>query len=161
MIERPERYLETFIEAGADILIVHQEASLHLQRTLSAIRDLGARAGVALNPATLLHTLEYVLEEIDLLLVMTVNPGFAGQAIVPGMMRKIADARRMFAQRGLAVDIEVDGNVSFGNTPQMVRAGANYLVGGTSSIYAPGLTIAEGVAKLRRIAQDAQWAREA
>ena len=153
MIERPERYLETFVGAGADILIVHQEATAHLQRTMSRIRSLGARAGVALNPATTLHSLEYVLGDIDLLLIMTVNPGFAGQKLLPAMIDKIADARRMLDERGLAVDIQVDGNVSFESTPPMVRAGANYLVGGTSSIFQRGLTIAEGVKRLREIAE--------
>ena len=153
MIERPERYLETFVGAGADILIVHQEATVHLQRTVGRIRSLGARAGVALNPATTLHNLEYVLGDIDLLLIMTVNPGFAGQKLLPAMIDKIADARRMLDERGLAVDIQVDGNVSFENTPLMVRAGANYLVGGTSSIFQRGLTIAEGVQRLREIAE--------
>jgi len=156
MIEKPERYLDTFIEAGADVLVIHQEASTHLQRTLARIQSLGCGAGVALNPATSLHTLEYVLEDIDLLLIMTVNPGFTGQKLVPSMIRKIADARAMFASRGLSVDIMVDGNVSFQNAAKMTLAGANWLVGGTSSVFMPGLTIAEGTAKLRRIAVAAQ-----
>lgn len=155
MIERPEQHLEAFFEAGADILIVHQEASVHLQRALNRIRDLGARAGVALSPSTSLHSLEYVLEEIDLLLVMTVNPGLAGQSLVSGSLRKIADARRMFSQRGLSIDIAVDGNVSFENVARMVRSGANFLVGGTSSIFHPAVTIAEGVRRLRDVAERA------
>ena len=156
MIEEPERYLETFVEAGADVLVVHQEATVHLQSTLAWIRGLGARAGVALNPATSLHTLEYVMGDIDVLLIMTVNPGFVGQSLVPATLTKIADARSMFSRRGLAVDIQVDGNVSFANAPAMVRAGANYLVGGTSSIFAEGLSIEEGVRKLERIAREAR-----
>jgi len=156
MVERPERYLETFVEAGAEILIVHQEATVHLQRTLARIRDLGARPGVALNPATSLHTLEYVLEDLDLLLIMTVNPGFTGQKLVPSTLRKIADARRMFAARGLATDIQVDGNVSFENAARMAAAGASYLVGGTSSLFAPGLTIAGGARRLREVAEGAR-----
>jgi ribulose-phosphate 3-epimerase len=157
MIEKPERYLQTFVQAGAKTLLVHQEASLHLQRTLVAIRQLGARPGVALNPATPLETLSYVLEDIDLLLIMTVNPGFVGQRLVPATLRKIEDARRMVKQRGLAVDIEVDGNVSWENATKMVRAGANWLVGGTSSIFAPGVKITEGTSRLRQVAQQA-WA---
>lgn len=153
MVERPERYLETFVAAGARILVVHQEATVHLQRTLARIRELGARAGVALNPATSLHTLEYVLEDLDLLLIMTVNPGFTGQKLVPNTLRKIADARRMCDERGLGVDIQVDGNVSFENAARMVAAGANYLVGGTSSIFAHGMTLAEGVRRLREVAE--------
>ena len=156
MIEKPEQHLETFVEAGAGILVVHQEATVHLQRALSRIRHLGAQAGVALNPSTTLDSLEYVLEDIDLLLVMTVNPGFAGQRLVSGALRKIADARRMFSRRGLPINIQVDGNVSFENAPRMVRAGGNYLVGGTSSIFRPGGTIAENVGRLRDLAERAQ-----
>jgi len=162
MVEKPERYLETFIEAGAKILVVHQEATVHLQRTLSHIRGLGVRAAVALNPATSLHTLEYVLEDIDLLLMMTVNPGFAGQKLVPSTLQKIADARRMFDQRGLSTSIQVDGNVSFANAPRMARAGANFFVAGTSSIFQRGITIAEGVRRLRIAVEDGRqetWRR--
>jgi ribulose-phosphate 3-epimerase len=155
MIVEPERYLETFVQAGADVLVVHQEATVHLQRTLARIRSLGAHAGVALNPATSLHTLEYVMGDIDLLLIMTVNPGYVGQELVPATLRKIADARAMFERRGLAVDIQVDGNVSFARAPDMIRAGANYLVGGTSSVFAKGVTISEGVSRLRCVAREA------
>lgn len=150
MIEAPERYLARFVEAGADAVIVHQEATRHLHRTLVDIRTLGARAGVALNPATPLCTLEYVLEEMDLLLIMTVNPGFTGQRLVPAMLRKIAEARAMIQQRSLEMDIAVDGNVSFEMAPHMVRAGANILVGGTSSLFWPGASIQENAAHLRR-----------
>lgn len=153
MIEKPERYLETFVQAGAKVLVVHQEACLHLQRTLAAIRALGARPGVALNPATPLETLNYVLEDIDLLLLMTVNPGFVGQKMVPATLRKVEDARGMIERRGLAIDIQVDGNVSLENSAKMVRAGANWLVGGTSSLFAPGVNIDEAVRQLRHAAQ--------
>ncbi len=155
MIEKPERYLETFVQAGAQTLVVHQEASIHLNRTLAAIRQLGARPGVALNPSTSLEALNYVLEDMDLLLIMTVNPGFVGQKLVPATLRKIEDARQLIERRGLAVDIQVDGNVSLENAAKMVRAGANWLVGGTSSIFAPGLTIEEGVSRLRYVAERA------
>jgi len=161
MIERPERYVERFAEAGADAIVVHEEASPHLQRNLTQIRGLGVQAGVALNVHTPVRNLEYVLEDIDLLLIMTVNPGFAGQKLVPNTLRKIADARAMFDAAGLAVDIQVDGNVSLDNTPDMVRAGANWLVGGTSSIFRRDLTIAEGAARLREVAEAARqetWA---
>ena len=158
MIDHPERHLETFMEAGADILVVHQEATHHLQGLLGRIRELGAKAGVALNPATPLYTLEDVLADMDLLLVMTVNPGFAGQKLVPTTLGKIAEARRLFDRRGMPTDIQVDGNVSFANVPRMVEAGANYLVGGTSSVFQRGLTIAEGVRELRTLAEGA-WER--
>lgn len=150
MIERPERYLETFARLGAEILTVHQEASLHLQRSLAAIRQLGMRAGVALNPATPLDVLTYVLDDIDLILVMTVNPGFVGQTLVPSMLHKIRDTRALVEAHNLAIDIQVDGNVSFTNAKLMAAAGANYLVGGTSSLFMAGVTIADAVQKLRR-----------
>ncbi|TFH41127.1 MAG: ribulose-phosphate 3-epimerase [Lysobacterales bacterium] len=156
MIEHPERYLEIFGQLGAQILTVHQEASIHMQRTLAAIRQLGMRAGVALNPATPLEGLRYVLEDIDLLLIMTVNPGFVGQKLVPSTLRKISDARRLFTENGLNVDIQVDGNVSFENAARMATAGANYLVGGTSSLFKPGMSIATAAAQLRQIATLAQ-----
>lgn len=156
MIERPDRYLERFAEAGAAWLVVHQEATPRLQRVLAQVRALGCRAGVALNPATPLQTLDYVWEDLDLLLVMTVNPGFYGQQLVPATLRKIADAREVIEARGLAVDIQVDGNVSPENAVAMVRAGANVLVGGTSSLFRRDLTIAQGVASLRQAAQRAR-----
>ncbi|NLV73866.1 MAG: ribulose-phosphate 3-epimerase [Chloroflexi bacterium] len=152
MIERPERYIETFHVLGAQVLTVHQEASIHLQRTLAAIRGLGMRAGVALNPATPLETLRYVLDDIDLLLIMTVNPGFAGQKLIPSTLGKIADARALFEAHHREVDIQVDGNVSFENAVRMAQAGANWLVGGTSSLFMSGLTIAEGARQLRTAA---------
>lgn len=157
MIERPERYLERFVEAGAHLLVVHQEATPHLQRVLAQVRTLGCKAGVALNPATPLQTLDYVWEDLDLLLVMTVNPGFYGQWLVPATLRKIADAHDLVTARDLSVDIQVDGNVSVENAGAMVRAGANVLVGGTSSLFRRDLTIAQGVASLRQAAQCAQW----
>ncbi|MCD6518781.1 MAG: ribulose-phosphate 3-epimerase [Anaerolineae bacterium] len=155
MIVQPERYLEAFAQAGAEIITVHQEASLHLQRTLSHIHSLGVKAGVALNPATPLHMLDYVLEDLDLLLIMTVNPGFAGQQLIPNMLKKIADARQLLTSHGLDTDIQVDGNVSFANAPAMVRAGATSLVGGTSSIFSKETNILEGVQRLRRLAEKA------
>jgi len=156
MMVDPARYIEPFAGAGADLIVVHQEACTHLQRTLAAIRALGVGVGVALNPATSLKTLEYVLDDIDLLLIMTVNPGFVGQKLVPATVGKIADARRMLAAQNRPIDIQVDGNVSLDNARALVAAGANWLVGGTSSIFRPDLTIAEGAAELRRIAERAR-----
>ena len=156
MMVDPTRYIEPFAEAGADLIVVHQEACTHLQRTLAAIRALGVGAGVALNPATSLKMLEYVLDDIDLLLIMTVNPGFVGQKLVPATVGKIADARRMLAAHNRPIDIQVDGNVSLDNARAMVAAGANWLVGGTSSIFRRDLTIAEGAAELRRVAERAR-----
>ena len=156
MMVDPARYIEPFAEAGADLIVVHQEACTHLRRTLAAIRALGVGAGVALNPATSLKMLEYVLDDIDLLLIMTVNPGFVGQKLVPATVGKIADARRMLAAHNRPIDIQVDGNVSLDNARAMVAAGANWLVGGTSSIFRRDLTIAEGAAELRRVAERAR-----
>ncbi len=156
MMVNPDRYIEMFAEAGANLIVVHQEACVHLQRTLAAIRALGVGAGVALNPATPLETLEYVVDDLDLLLIMTVNPGFAGQRLVPRMLGKIADARRMLTEHGLQTDIQVDGNVSLENAGDMVRAGANWLVGGTSSIFRSGLTIAGGTQALRAVGEKAR-----
>ena len=156
MMVDPARYIEPFAEAGADLIVVHQEACTHLQRTLAAIRALGVGAGVALNPATSLKMLEYVLDDIDLLLIMTVNPGFVGQKLVPATVGKITDARRMLAAHNRPIDIQVDGNVSLDNAHAMVAAGANWLVGGTSSIFRRDLTIAEGAAELRRVAERAR-----
>jgi len=156
MMVDPARYIEPFAEAGADLIVVHQEACTHLQRTLAAIRALGVGAGVALNPATSLKMLEYVLDDIDLLLIMTVNPGFVGQKLVPATVGKITDARRMLAAHNRPIDIQVDGNVSLDNARAMVAAGANWLVGGTSSIFRRDLTIAEGAAELRRVAERAR-----
>jgi len=157
MIESPERYLARFIEVGATYLTVHQEATRHLQRVLGEIRALGARAGVALNPATPLNVLDYVLEDLDLLLIMTVNPGFSGQKLVPAMLRKVAEARAMVKARGLEMDIEVDGNVSFEAAPHMVQAGANILVGGTSSLFRPGASIQENAARLRQVVKGSRF----
>lgn len=156
MIERPERYIERFVEAGAGLLVVHQEATAHLQRVLAQIKGLGIQAGVALNPATPLNTLEYVWEDIDLLLLMTVNPGFVGQRLVPATLRKIADAHAILQGRRLSAVIQVDGNVSFENAGAMVRAGASFLVGGTSSIFRRDRSIAQGVAELRGAAAAAR-----
>ena len=156
MVTQPERYIDTFIDAGADVLVVHAEATVHLQRTLAAIRAAGARAGVALNVATPPSAIEYVLDDLDMVLVMTVNPGYAGQRLVPSTLGKIRNLRTLFARHERAADIQVDGNVSFDTAPRMVRAGANWLVGGTSSLFNSGWTIAEGVRRLRSVAQAAQ-----
>jgi ribulose-phosphate 3-epimerase len=149
MVERPERYIEPFIAAGGSIIAVHQECVTHLQRTLAEIQRAGAQAGVALNPATPLQTIEYVMENVDFLLLMTVNPGFYGQKLVPSALRKIADARALCLRHGRDIPICVDGNVSLENAPKMVAAGADFLVGGTSSVFMRGATIAEGAQRLR------------
>jgi ribulose-phosphate 3-epimerase len=130
MIEPADPYLEAFAEAGCDGMTVHFEACTHLDRSLEMIRALGKRAGVALNPATPAEMIEYVLDRLDLVLVMTVNPGFGGQAFIPAMVEKIARLRRMIGTR--KIDIEIDGGVTAETAPLVVAAGANVLVAGSA-----------------------------
>ena len=132
MIEHPERYVADFARAGADIISVHVEASPHLHRTLQQIRSLGKKAGVVLNPHTSEETIRYVLPECDLVLVMSVNPGFGGQKFIPSVLPKIAAIRDMVEAERLTVDIEVDGGVTVGTAARVVRAGAGVLVAGSA-----------------------------
>src|SRR5262245_29403624 len=132
MIEEPDRYLESFREAGADWISVHVEAVPHLHRTVVRIRELGARAGAVLNPATPLVCLEEILEHLDFVLLMSVNPGFGGQAFIPSVVGKISSLSRMIRDRGLDAAIEVDGGVGPENAAELVRAGATMLVAGNS-----------------------------
>ncbi len=132
MIKEPERYLERFAAGGADIITVHAEACLHLHRTIQQIRRLGKKCGVALNPATPLSALDYVLEDLDMVLLMTVNPGFGGQSFIPAMYEKIHGLRELIAKKNLKIDIEVDGGIKAANTKQVIEAGANILVAGSA-----------------------------
>ena len=133
MISPVDNFLQAFAEAGADTITVHPEAGPHLHRTLQAIRALGKRAGVSLNPATPAKMLDYVLEEIDLVLVMSVNPGFGGQSFIESQLRKIEAIRKQIDKQGLAVDLEVDGGVDQGNAARVIAAGADALVAGTAT----------------------------
>ena len=130
MIVEPERYVPDFVAAGADIVTVHVEACPHLQRTLAQIRELGARAGVALNPSTPPSALEYVLDDLDLVLVMSVNPGFGGQAFIPSAHRKIRELRKLLGDR--PVDVSVDGGVKAGLAKSLAEDGASTLVAGSA-----------------------------
>ena len=150
MIVEPERYLEDFAEAGADVISVHEEASIHLQRTLSRIRALGKRAGVVLNPHTPEVALDYVLEDVDVILVMSVNPGFGGQSFLPSQLRKLAALRKKIDERGLAIDLEVDGGVTPATARQVVDAGARVLVAGSAVFGKPDR--ARAIADLRAAA---------
>lgn len=132
MIVEPERYLEAFAEAGADTLSVHVEASPHLQRTLAEIRRLGKRAGVVLNPHTPESAIDYVLDDVDLILVMSVNPGFGGQEFLPSVLPKLAALRKRIDDRKLRIDLEVDGGVSPLTAKQVTDAGARVLVAGSA-----------------------------
>jgi ribulose-phosphate 3-epimerase len=132
MIVEPDRHLAAFADAGADGLSVHVEACTHLQRTLHAIRQLGKRAGAVLNPHTLAETLRWVLDDLDLVLVMTVNPGFGGQAFLPAVLPKIRQVRQLIDQAGRSIDLEVDGGVAPDTARSIVEAGANVLVAGNA-----------------------------
>jgi ribulose-phosphate 3-epimerase len=132
MIENPDQYIPDFTDAGADWISVHQEACRHLNRTLHLIRDHGARAGVVINPATPVETLSEVLDIVDYVLVMSVNPGFGGQKFIPGSVHKIRKLSELRAQRGLSYRIEVDGGVALDTVTEVVRAGAGILVAGNA-----------------------------
>jgi len=150
MVYEPEKYVESFAEAGSDIIVIHVEACRHLHRTIDLIKKSGAMAGVAINPATSLSTLDYVLEDVYMVLVMAVDPGFAGQKMIPCSIRKISELREKIKSAGLDVHIQVDGNVSFENAPKMVSAGADILVAGTSSVFRRDMSITDGIKTLRR-----------
>lgn len=147
MIVEPERYVEDFAKAGADVISVHVEASIHLHRTLAHIRSLGKRAGVVLNPATDEETLKYVLDVTDLVLVMSVNPGFGGQSFIEAVLPKIAKIRTWIDERGLAIDLQVDGGVNAENAKRVVDAGANVLVAGNAVFSKP--SYADAIATLK------------
>ena len=132
MIEQPDLYLEDFVKAGADIITVHQEACVHLNRTIHHIKELGCKAGVAINPATSPQALEYVLQGVDMVLIMSVNPGFGGQKFIPQSLDKIKKLKQMIDAKKFNVDIQVDGGVSVDNIHDIVTAGANIVVAGSA-----------------------------
>jgi len=147
MIAPCDPYLEAFARAGADRITVHAEATTHLDRSLQEIRALGKKAGVALNPATPESAIEYVLDRLDLVLVMTVNPGFGGQAFIPAMLDKVARVRQMIG--GRRIDIEVDGGAAHDTAPELIRAGANVLVAGSAVFKGGPNAYAANIAALR------------
>jgi ribulose-phosphate 3-epimerase len=146
MIEQPERYLADFAQAGADGLTVHVETCPHLHRTIQHIKELGVRAGVTLNPATPLSALEEILPQVDLVLVMSVDPGFGGQAYLPSSTAKIARLRRILDQIGSPAELEVDGGVNSDTAPEVVTAGATVLVAGAAIFYG---SIGDNIRRLR------------
>jgi ribulose-phosphate 3-epimerase len=150
MIEPADPYLETFAEAGCDGITVHVEACTHLDRSLQAIRALGKRAGVALNPATPAETIEYVLDRLDLVLLLTVNPGFGGQAFIPAVVEKIARVKRMIGAQ--AIRIEVDGGITPETAALVVGAGANVLVAGSAVLEGGPAAYAANIAAIRAAA---------
>jgi len=132
MIENPERYIDAFVKAGSDLIAVHVETVTHLHRLLGVIRDAGIQAGAALNPATPLSSIEHVLNNLDMVVLMTVNPGFGGQSFIPEVLPKIEELKKMIDQKGIEVDIEVDGGINIENIAQVARAGANVFVAGNA-----------------------------
>jgi ribulose-phosphate 3-epimerase len=132
MIEEPDKYIADFIKAGADCLTVHTEASVHLHRTVHWIKDSGVRAGVSLNPATPVWSLDHIFQDLDVVLIMSVNPGFGGQSFIPQVLPKIRTCRQIIADRGLQVLIEVDGGVKYDNAKTVADAGADILVMGSA-----------------------------
>ncbi len=157
MIENPEQYIGAFAEAGANWITVHQEATSHLNRVVHQIREQGCRAGVALNPGTPVGTLTEILADVDVVLVMSVNPGFGGQHYLPGSGRKIAEIRELRSRYTLDFRIEVDGGIAADTVPQAVRAGAEILVAGTSVFHTQDPAAA--VQELQRLAADAALQR--
>ena len=147
MIENPDNYIKEFADAGCDIIVVHQEACTHLHRTIQNIKSHGIKAGVALNPATPIETIKYVLQDVDMVLLMSVNPGFGGQSYIPVVTEKIKELKALIDKMTLDIDIEVDGGVKPSNIAEVVNAGANVIVAG-SAIFNAG-NIDEAVKSLR------------
>ena len=145
MIDKPERYIKDFADAGADIITVHQEATIHLHRTIEQIKSYGIKAGVALNPATSLDSIEYVLDYIDMVLIMTVNPGFGGQKFIDSMERKIKRMRDIIDNRNLDILIETDGGIKLDNARKIIDYGVDIIVVGS------GIFEAEDISKRTRI----------
>jgi ribulose-phosphate 3-epimerase len=137
MIVEPERYIEEFAKAGADVITVHAEATPHLQRAVARIRELGKKAGVSLNPSTSLSAIEWVLTDVDMVLIMSVNPGFGGQEFLPSSLGKIELLRTQLTRAGLNVDIQVDGGIKADNVGEVVAAGANVIVSGSGIFGTP------------------------
>jgi ribulose-phosphate 3-epimerase len=153
MIEQPEEYIHDFVKAGANRVLVHQEATVHLDRALAMIRELGAEAGAAINPATPVAMLTEVLDKVDTVLVMSVNPGFGGQRFIPGAFEKIRQLDQWRARYNLGFRIEVDGGVDAENAAELAQAGANTLVAGTSIFHTPDAAAA--ARQLRKLATQA------
>ena len=132
MIEEPDRYIEDFVKAGADIITVHAEATKHLHRTVGLIKELGVKSAVALNPATSLNVLEHVIDDLDMVLLMTVNPGFGGQKFIENSIDKIKKLREMANTKNIQLDIQVDGGINQHNVKDVIKAGANVIVAGSA-----------------------------
>jgi ribulose-phosphate 3-epimerase len=132
MIENPDMYIKDFAEAGCDIIVVHQEACKHLHRTIQNIKSYNIKAGVALNPATPIETIKHILKDVDMVLIMTVNPGFGGQSFIDSMIDKIRELKSIVVEQNLNIDIQVDGGIKPSNVADVVKAGANVIVAGSA-----------------------------
>lgn len=150
MIEEPIRYIDEFVESGADIITVHAESCKHLDRTIEAIKERGVLAGVALNPATPIEMIRHVLPKVDMVLIMTVNPGFGGQKLIPYTLDKVKELKAMLDREKLKVDIEVDGGINLANVSEAMNAGANIIVAGSAVFHG---NIAENVKEFLEIMQ--------
>lgn len=150
MIEKPERYLTAFKEAGADIITVHAEACIHLHRTIQQIKEVGIKAGIALNPHTPVASLANIIKEVDLICLMSVNPGFGGQQFIPSTLPKITELRKLITESGSSALIEIDGGVTLDNAPAIVKAGADVLVAGNTVFKSKDPLVT--IASLKRIA---------
>ena len=151
MIEHPERYISDFVNAGADIITVHVEACPNLHKTIRLIKELGAKAGVSLNPPTPLSAIEEFMPHVDLVLIMSVNPGFGGQSFIPETLPRIANIRKILDDRKLSAELEIDGGINAGNARDIVKAGANVLVAG-NSIFRAKEGISRAIQRLREAA---------
>lgn len=132
MIENPDNYIKDFVDAGCDMIVVHEEACTHLHRTIQNIKSFNVKAGVALNPTTPIENIKYILNDIDMVLIMTVNPGFGGQSFIGTMVDKIKELKALIDEKGLDVDIQVDGGIKPSNVSEVVKAGANVIVAGSA-----------------------------
>lgn len=132
MIENPDNYIKDFVDAGCDMIVVHEEACTHLHRTIQNIKSFNVKAGVALNPATPIENIKYILNDIDMVLIMTVNPGFGGQSFIGTMIDKIKELKALIDEKGLDVDIQVDGGIKPSNVSEVVKEGANVIVAGSA-----------------------------
>jgi len=152
MIEQPDRYISQFATSGANIITAHVEACPHLHRTIHSIKELGVKAGLALNPATPLSSIEEIIPHLDLILIMSVNPGFGGQVFIPESLEKISRLHRMLDDKRLAIELEVDGGITIDNAPSIVEAGANVLAVG-NSVFKAKEGISRALQKIREAAE--------
>lgn len=149
MVSNPEKYIDVFVDSGADMISIHPESTNFLLTTLLKIKEKGLKVGISINPETSLKVLDYVWEHLDYLNIMTVNPGFAGQKFIDNMYRKISDARQIIEENNWQIEIQVDGNIGENTIPKCLKSGASMFVGGTSSVYKKGTALKENVKEFR------------